>query len=98
MIFEAITNPQSPKEGTLTDGDTIILYIPNLSKGYPDFVGEKWTVKEVETFCQENTINLSIEYESTNDYAEGTIISQSRAADSKIVTNASLSHSFPLFL
>ena len=81
---------QSPKEGKLTDGDTIILYVPNLSKGYPDFVGEKWTVKEVETFCQENSINLSIEYEETNSYEEGTIISQSRAADSKIVTNANL--------
>ncbi|MBR3117048.1 MAG: Stk1 family PASTA domain-containing Ser/Thr kinase [Bacilli bacterium] len=87
---EKIIVDQSPKEGTLTEGDTIILYVPNLSKGYPDFVGEKWTVQEVETFCQENSINLSVEYESTNDYAEGTIISQSRAADSKIVTNANL--------
>ena len=81
---------QSIKDGTITDGDTIILYIPNLDKGYPDFVKEGWSVKEVQTFCQENTINLTIEYEETNDYKEGTIISQSRAADSKMITNANL--------
>lgn len=81
---------QSIKEGTITDGDTIILYVPNLDKGYPDFVKEGWSVKEVQTFCQENSINLTVEYEETNDYKEGTIISQSRAADSKMITNANL--------
>ncbi len=80
---------QSAKDTTLNQGDTITLYIPNLAKEYPDFVKEKWPVSEVETFCKENSINLTIEYKEDSG-EEGVILSQSRKAGNEIVTNANL--------
>ena len=81
---------QNPKEGTLSEGDTITLYIPNLAKGYPDFVSEKWSIKEIESFCKENSVNLTIEYEESTTKESGIILSQSRKAGSDIVNNANL--------
>ncbi|MBR2712877.1 MAG: Stk1 family PASTA domain-containing Ser/Thr kinase [Bacilli bacterium] len=86
---EKLILENNPKDTTLNQGDTITLYIPNLAKEYPDFVKEKWPVSEIETFCKENSINLSIEYKETEG-EEGVILSQSRKAGNEIVTNASL--------
>ena len=81
---------QNPKEGKLSEGDTITLYVPNLAKEYPDFVKEKWTIAELQEFCKENSINLTIEYEETTTGENGVILSQSRKAGNDIVTNANL--------
>lgn len=82
---------QEPEVGTeLKKGDRVTLYIPDIYEKYPDFVGEKWSVEEVEDFCSSYGIELHKEYQQTSSYPAGTIIRQSRLADSKIVTGASL--------
>ena len=81
---------QSVKEGNLVDGDTIILYVPDLTDTYPDFVNEKWGMDEIKKFCSEYSVSCSFEYEENNNYEEGALISQSRQAGSKIITNATL--------
>lgn len=80
---------QSLEVGTeVRKGDEITLYIPDVYEEYPDFVGENWLVSDVEEFCEKNNIKLTIEYQETNQYAPGKIISQSRTG--RIVSGATL--------
>ena len=75
---QAIIEQSLPVGTEVKAGDEIILYIPEVVEEYPDFVGEEWTVSDVEAFCEKNNIKLSIVYEETNLHAPGKIISQSR--------------------
>lgn len=82
---------QSPKAGkSVKEGDTVTLFIPDIVSNYPDFVKEGWSANEVEDFAVEYNINLTIEKQETNAYKEGDIISQSRAAGTRIVSGTSL--------
>ena len=82
---------QSVSSGTeLKAGDEIILYIPDVYEEYPDFVNEDWSLEDIEAFCNEYNLNLSIAYQETDDFKAGTIMRQSREAKSKIVRGASL--------
>ena len=88
---ENIIIDQKPEVGTeLTEGDTVTLYIADIVTEYPDFVKEAWSVSDVEAFCEEYDLNLQIAYEETDAYAEGTIIKQSRAAGSTVISKASI--------
>jgi beta-lactam-binding protein with PASTA domain/predicted Ser/Thr protein kinase len=85
---ENIIMSQSPSEGTkLVAGDTVTLYIPNIVSEYPNFVTDNWTIAEVESFADKYSLVLTIEYRTTNEYDNGSIISQSRAAGSPILAN-----------
>lgn len=77
------------KDTTLVEGDSITLYIPNLPKEYPNFIAEGYSAKQVQTWCKENNITLTIE-EEESDQETGTIIYQSRSAGSDVVEGASL--------
>ena len=78
---------QSLPEGTVVGkGDEIILYIPNIMEVYPDMVDEGWTIEEVEAFCNKYKLTLKIDYEETFQYEAGTIISQSRAPKTQIIS------------
>lgn len=80
---------QSIKAGTeVKKGDDITLYIPEVYEEYPDFVGEEWTIEDVQAFCDKNNIKLSIVEEETNQAAPGKIIKQSRTG--RISPNATL--------
>ena len=82
---------QSIEPGTeLTEGDTIILYIPDIVTEYPDFVTEGWSVKEIEAFCDEYDINLNINYQETEEYPDGTVLAQSFPAGRRVVPNTTL--------
>lgn len=82
---------QSPQEGTkLSEGDEVILYIPNIMNTYPDIVGDGWTVDDVKGFCDKYGINLKINYETTEEYSDGMIISQSRDTKTPIVKGTTL--------
>ena len=82
---------QLPKEGTkLAEGDEVTLYIPKVLEGYPDIVGEGWTVEDVEVFCNKYGVTLKIDYETNEQYTDGMIISQSRAPKSPIVSGTTL--------
>ena len=88
---EGIIMAQSVEAGTkLSEGDSITLYIPSLDNKYPDFVADEYTIAEVEDFAEDYEITLNIVYEDTTEYAPGTIIRQSRAAGSTVVSGARL--------
>ena len=71
---------QSVKAGTaLGKGDSITLYIPNVSEDvYPDMVSEGWRVDDVKKFCDKYELNCEIKEVETTDYEDGTIYYQSR--------------------
>ena len=82
---------QEPAAGeTVYPGDTVTLYVPDIDELYPDFTNGDYTLKEVEKFANKYDIDLTIDYVTTGEYAPGTIISQSRSANSKIRSGASL--------
>ena len=82
---------QSVEKGTsLVKGETIILYLPKILKEYPDFIKEKYTMEEIQNFCKDYGISLSVEYKVDDTVENGTILSQSRAAGSDIAERTSL--------
>ena len=88
---EGIIMEQSVEPGEkLSEGDSITLYIPKLDNKYPDFVLDEYSITEVEEFAEDYDINLIIEYEETTEYETGTIIRQSRAAGTTVVSGAKL--------
>ena len=82
---------QSVSEGEkLKDGDTIILTVVKMITVYPDFVNEGYTLEQVESFCDKNSITLETVEKETNDAKEGSIIYQSRTAGSKVISGVTL--------
>ncbi|MDD6224140.1 MAG: Stk1 family PASTA domain-containing Ser/Thr kinase, partial [bacterium] len=82
---------QSVEKGTeLAKGEEITLYIANIEDGYPNMVEDGWTVDDVKAFCEKYGIELTINYESTSNYVEGTLISQSRSPKTPIVSGSTL--------
>lgn len=67
------------------EGDSIILYIPNIVDTFPDMAAEGWSLADAEAFCQKYGLTIKVEYQDTTAYEEGKIIDQSRAANSPIV-------------
>ena len=74
----------------LVKGETIILYLPKILKEYPDFIKEGYSMEEIQKFCKDYDISLSVEYREDDSKAEGTILEQSRAAGSDIAERTSL--------
>lgn len=69
--------------------DSITLVIPKIYKVYPDFEAEGYSVASIRRFCDENGVNLDVAYEES-DKPEGTILSQSQKAGSKVVKDTNL--------
>lgn len=74
----------------LKKGDTVTLTIPKVIVTYPDFTDGTWTKDKIQQFCDENKIKLEIKTISTNDHPDGTIYSQDRASDTKVVAGVKL--------
>jgi len=87
-VEQAILEQSVEPDTKVKAGDEITLYIPDIVKEYPDFVGEDWLVSDVEDFCTKNNIKLQIEYVETSEYAPGKIIYQSRTG--KVTEGATL--------
>ena len=82
---------QSVKKGEkLAKGDSIILYIPNISEVYPDMQSEGWSKDDAEAFATKYSLNITFQEEATTAYEEGKVISQSRAPGSPIIKNANI--------
>lgn len=80
---------QSPAPGeTINQGGTLTLYIPDIEETYDDFTNGDYTLKEIKEFAEKYNLDLRIKYLETNEYPAGTIIAQSRQANSKIVSGA----------
>lgn len=82
---------KSVKKGEkLAKGDSIILYIPNISEVYPDMQSEGWSRDDADAFATKYGLNIVFQEEETTAYEEGKVIRQSRAAGSPIIKNATI--------
>ena len=91
---------QSVKKGEyLTSGDSIELSIPDIKNLYPDFTDGTYSVSDIIDFANEYQLKLkfidkdsktiSITSENANEYADYKILTQNRAAGTKVTENAS---------
>ena len=91
---------QSVKKGQyLTSGDSIELFIPDIKNLYPDFTDGTYSVSDIIDFANEYKLKLkfidkdsktiSITSENANEYADYKILTQNRAAGTKVTENAS---------
>ena len=78
------------KGSEVKEGDSIILYIPNIVENFPDMAGLGWGLADAQAFCDKYGLTISVEYQETTAYEEGKIIDQSRAAGSPIVKGQTL--------
>lgn len=75
---------QSPQANErVKEGGSVTLIIPNIEV-YPDFTDGTWNIESVESFCEEYTIELNIDYQESDEYTPGTIIEQSILAGSEL--------------
>ena len=74
----------------LSVGKEIILYVPKIDNKYPDFVADNYSIAEVEAFCKEHDVKLSIKYRETDEYEEGKILEQSRKPESTVAKKGNL--------
>lgn len=82
---------QDRASGTIMKkGETIVFRTVKLMKTYPDFVVEDYSIEGVQKFCEENGITLDITYQESKDKPAGSILSQSRAAGTKVVSGVTL--------
>ena len=80
-----------PSDGAkLKKGETITLYIKHIDDKYPDFTSGKYTLSDIEDWCNEYGITLKTNYVPTSEHAAGTIYSQSKNVGSKVVTGQTL--------
>ncbi len=82
---------QSVKVGTkLSEGDEIVLYVAKIYDSYPNMVEDGWMLEDVQSFCNQCNITLTVDYEQTSQYTPGMVISQSRAPKTPIVSGTTL--------
>ena len=76
---ENLVMDQDVKAGEkLRAGDTITIYIPNITVKYPDFTDGSYTVQKVQAFCDTYGVTLKVLEDETSSYNEGAIFYQSR--------------------
>ena len=90
-ITENTIIEQSPGVGTkVIKGGTVKLTIPDVITKYPNFVSEGWTVEDIQKFCDEYGLTLTIVEQESDIYPAGKVIAQSRNADSRVIAGVSL--------
>jgi serine/threonine-protein kinase len=82
---------QEPEVGSkLKAGDTVTLYLPNISEVYPDFTSGDYSLSDIQAFCDKYGLTLQEQYSPDNSYEPGTIIKQNRTAGSEIIRGMTL--------
>ena len=71
-------------------GDTITIYIPDMSETYPDFTDGSYSLSDIEAFCEKYGLTLKTEYVQTNEYEPGSIIKQNRKTGDDIIRGMTL--------
>ena len=71
-------------------GDTVTLYVPDISESYPDFTDGTYSLSDLEAFCEKYGLTLSLEYVQTSEYEPGAIIKQNRTAGTEIIRGMTL--------
>ena len=66
------------------------MYIPDIVTEYPDFTDGSYSVDEVQSFCDDYSVNLEVEKVQTSEHEAGAIFYQSRPSGSTVAANAKL--------
>jgi serine/threonine-protein kinase len=75
---------QEPAAGEkLVTGDILKIFIPDILTEYPDFL-KGYTIDQIQSFCDDYDIHLTVKEVETEDKPAGTILSQSKSATSNI--------------
>ena len=78
---------QTPKSGTIiSQGDSIIIVLPNKVTEYPDFVKEKWSYNKVVEFCTKYGVTVEKATREDDSVPEGTVVAQSRQAGMRVTS------------
>ncbi len=82
---------QNVSAGTeLKEGDSITFVVAQVEVVYPDMVGEEWSKKDVESFCEKYNITLTVVEKESTRYTPGTVMSQSRGAGDTVIEGSTL--------
>lgn len=87
---EEILKTEPAVGAKLVEGDTIILYISDMSTTYPDFTKGTYSLKQIEEWCTKYGVKLTTSYVETDEYPAGTIFEQSQKADDAVVNGQTL--------
>ncbi len=74
----------------LGDGDTITFVIPDIYVSYPNFTDGTYTKEDVQKFCDDNGLTLSVTEVADASKSDGAVIYQNMAAGSKVSEGANL--------
>ena len=74
----------------LKSGDTIKIYIPDLTTEYPDFTKMEYKLSEIQAWCEKYNVTLLDVYQETDEYKPGTIYEQSQKAGSTVMAGQTL--------
>ena len=77
----------------LKKGEEFIIYIPDIKTKYPDFIAEKWSLSDIQSFC--DNYGLKIETEEVSvapsaGYSDGEIMETNKAKGSDIIKGTTL--------
>lgn len=74
-------------------GEEFIIYVPDIKTKFPDFIAEKWSLSDIQSFCDKYGLYLDTEEVSvatSAGYADGEIIETNRAKGSEIIKGTTL--------
>ena len=74
-------------------GEEFIIYVPDIKTEFPDFIEEKWSLSDIQSFCDNYGLNLEteeVEVASTAGYADGEIMYTNRAKGAEIIKGTTL--------
>lgn len=74
----------------LVENDVIELVYATLITVYPDFTDGTYNKSKIEAFCEDYSLNCTFNEQETEEYEEGTIISQNRDAGVEVKEGVSL--------
>ena len=69
----------------LSAGDTITLYVADVSKKYPNFMTDNWNEAKVKEWAAENNVTVEVKYEPAEGKENGSIIYQDKGEGYKVI-------------
>ena len=74
-------------------GEELIIYVPDIKTKFPDFIEEKWSLSDIQSFCDNYGLKLEteeVEVASSAGYADGEIMNTNRAKGTDIIKGTTL--------
>ena len=74
-------------------GEELIIYVPDIKTKFPDFIEEKWSLSDIQSFCDNYGLKLQteeVEVAPSAGYADGEIMNTNRAKGTDIIKGTTL--------